>query len=160
MKTCTKCGRTLPLTSFNKHRHSPDGHAWQCRECGARRGKIWRSSPAGIYTNLKGLQQFHKRKPFLISKEDFIAWYNEEPKQCAYCDILEEDIHLMSDYYRSEGRLTVDCMDNDKGYILGNIVLACGRCNFLKSNLLSYDEMRHFAQTYIKPKWQALKNKG
>lgn len=159
MKTCTLCKETKPLSEFGRHRAMKDGRAYWCLECNRKKAKAYRESPAGIYTNIKGLQKFHNRKPFKITREDFVEWYNKQPKQCVYCDILEEDIHLMADYYRSESRLTIDCMDNNAGYFIGNIVLACGRCNFLKSNLLSYDEMIHYAHTYIKPKWQSLKTK-
>ena len=142
-KACTRCGVEKPLSEFNKHSITKDGLDHQCRLCANERSKAFRSTPSGIYTSLKGNQTFLKRKPITITRKEFITWHDEQTKQCVYCDILEEDIHLMSDYYRAESRLTVDCMANDVGYVLGNIVLACGRCNFLKSNLLSYDEMRH-----------------
>ncbi len=158
-KKCTRCGRIQPLSAHGKHRHCKDGLNPECKECNRERSKAWARTPSGIYSNIKGLQNHYKRKPVIITKDEFVEWYNSQHKQCVYCDILEEDIHLMHDYYRSESRLTIDCMDNDTGYVLGNIVLACGRCNFLKSNLLSYDEMRHYAQIYIKPKWVALKTK-
>lgn len=32
-KTCRTCGRTLPLTSFNKSWKSRDGHQHICRDC-------------------------------------------------------------------------------------------------------------------------------
>ena len=32
-KRCSKCGRTLPLSSFHKTRRSKDGYQWRCREC-------------------------------------------------------------------------------------------------------------------------------
>ena len=60
---------------------------------------------------------------------------------------------LNDTYNRKCVRLTVDCIENDLGYIKGNLALACLRCNFTKSNLLSFDEMREIAQKYFKPKW-------
>jgi predicted HTH domain antitoxin len=35
MKKCSKCGRMLPKTSFNKNRKTKDGLQSECRECHA-----------------------------------------------------------------------------------------------------------------------------
>lgn len=42
LKKCLKCGRELPLDSFNKHARRPDGHQDYCRECAAESKKEWR----------------------------------------------------------------------------------------------------------------------
>ena len=155
-KVCTHCGMEKPLSAFSKHRLSPDGHAYQCKECNNKRAKAWRSTPIGIYTNIKGRENHRKRKPFLISKEEFVVWYEGEPKICAYCDIPEHLAPLMRKYFGAHGiQLSVDCKDNDQGYVLDNLVLACDRCNFIKSNIFTHEEMRIIGQKYIKPKWLA-----
>ena len=54
-------------------------------------------------------------------------------------------------------RLTVDRKDNDKGYSLDNMVLACHRCNSIKGDWFSYDEMKEIAEKYMIPrieKWR------
>lgn len=35
-KRCTKCGRILPITEFNKKKHSKDGLQYHCKECQSR----------------------------------------------------------------------------------------------------------------------------
>lgn len=35
VKVCKKCGRTLPLSAFNKNTRSKDGLQYECRECHA-----------------------------------------------------------------------------------------------------------------------------
>lgn len=50
-------------------------------------------------------------------------------------------------------RLTVDCKDNYDGYELDNMVLACLRCNYIKSDFLSFEEMKEIAKKYVRPKW-------
>ena len=52
-------------------------------------------------------------------------------------------------------RLTIDCKDNSLGYIKDNLILACDRCNFIKSNIFTYEEMLFIGETFVKPKWQA-----
>lgn len=162
-KECTKCGVEKPLSAFSKHRLSTDGHAYQCKECGSKRAKIWRATPSGIYNNIKGRTNFYKTnnrehyKPLLISKDEFTEWYTNEPKTCAYCDIPEELLYIIrTQFDRRVKRLGVDCKDNNEGYTLDNMVLACHRCNFIKLNLFSFDEMREIAQKYLKPKWAGL----
>lgn len=164
-KECTKCGVEKPLTGFSKHRLSKDGYAYQCKECNALRSKIWKSTPSGIYTNIIGRSNHYKKtgtkvsKPIKISQEEFIAWHKEEPKFCAYCDIPEKYVMILPEHYKMRReRLSVDCMDNLRGYEVGNMVLACGRCNFIKSDTFSYEEMRSLAQAFVKPKWKALEN--
>ena len=159
-KDCTKCGVNKPLSAFSKHRLSKDGYAYQCKKCNAKRAKIWRSTPEGIYQNIKGITNFYETnnrehyKPLLISRDDFVEWYTHTPKECAYCDIPEELLYIIrTQFDRRVKRLGVDCKDNNEGYTLDNMVLACHRCNFIKLNLFSFEQMREIAQKYLKPKW-------
>ena len=41
-KVCTKCGRELPVTEFNRNRRMKDGRMSECRECVAKIGKVSR----------------------------------------------------------------------------------------------------------------------
>ena len=155
MKHCTKCGELKPLSAFSKHRLLKDGHAYQCRECNKKRSKIFRASPSGIYTTFKGNALHFKKKPIKITREEFLKWYDKQTKKCAYCDIHESDLVKITDKVNNNcSRLTVDCMDNDGGYILGNIVLSCRRCNYIKQDFFSFEQMREIAQKYVKPRWK------
>lgn len=153
-KQCTRCGRELPLSSFGKHRLTKDGHAYQCKECNRERSRIHRLTPEGIYSALKGGQRYYQKKPVIISKKSFIDWYNSQPRQCVYCDLREEDIHNLNDPRNNKSaRLTIDRMNNDEGYSIDNMVLACHRCNEIKTDFFSYEEMREIGQKFVKPIW-------
>jgi len=107
-------------------------------------------SPEGIYISLKfGAKQ--RNIAFLISKLDFINWYNSQIKKCYYCkrdwNQIEYDI-----YNLQKSRLSIDRKDNNKGYIIDNIVLCCMRCNLIKSNYFTEVEMLKIGQI--------IKNKG
>ena len=155
MKACTKCGVEKPISDFSKHRLTNDGHAYQCKECNARRAGYWRTTPSGVYTSIKGRLNYYKKKPMIITKRDFIEWYVNELKICAYCDIPEDKLEVLGDSYNSKAhRLTVDRVENSTGYVMGNMVLACLRCNSIKSDLFTHKEMRQLAQQFIKPKWE------
>lgn len=173
MKTCTYCGEEKPLSAFSKHRLSKDGHAYQCKKCNAKRAKVWRSTPSGIYTALKGQINYTKkhmnrrdyrgyirrpRKDLLCSREEFIGWYNIQPKKCAYCGISEEKLDSVNDVWNEKlARLSVDCVDNDRGYSLDNMVLACGRCNITKNDFFTFEEMKVIGKI-IGTHWES--NKG
>ena len=50
-------------------------------------------------------------------------------------------------------RLTVDCIENNLGYSLDNIVLACGRCNFVKNDFFTHQDMVVIGANHVAPKW-------
>lgn len=162
MKTCTLCGEMKPFSEFTKHRQMKDGLSYWCRECNNKRTKAFRESPSGIYTNIKGRSTYYKAKgskfykPINISREEFIVWYTTQERKCVYCDLPEKYLYLMKEDFNGRvSRLEVDCMDNNRGYEIGNMVLACHRCNFIKLNFLTFEEMRFIGQKFLKPKWEA-----
>jgi len=153
-KVCTRCGEEKPLTDFYKHKLSKDGHAFQCKDCSLERSRVYSKTPAGIHSRLRGRALYYKTKPFKLGREEFVDWYEDQTKKCVYCDIVAEDLPKLSDPFNDfSHRLTVDCKDNSIGYELDNIVLACRRCNSIKSDILTFDEMIYVGQNFIKPKW-------
>jgi len=101
------------------------------------------SNPVGIYSVIKdgvNAKKLPRRTLLKISKADFVKWYNSQEKICFYCkrtfaetqtDILNRKVH----------RLTIDRVDNNRGYENGNLALACLRCNAIKNNYFTKDEM-------------------
>lgn len=45
---------------------------------------------------------------------------------------------------------SIDRKDNNKGYIMGNITLACKRCNIIKGKWFTEQEMLEIADRYLK----------
>ena len=90
-KKCTKCGEIKPLSDYGNHKNSKDGHAWRCKQCSHKHSKKRRATPDGVYDGLKHRHGL-KLKTVVISRDDFIIWYINEPKICAYCGIPEEYI--------------------------------------------------------------------
>ena len=167
MKTCTLCKETKPFEEFTKHRQMKDGLSYWCKECNNKRTKAFRESPSGIYTSLKGRQTYARThqgqkdrgyhlnpKPVTISREAFIVWYNTQEKKCVYCKIPKARLGKTGDKYNDKNlRLSVDCKDNDLGYAEGNLVLACSRCNSIKSDFFTHEEMLEIGRKYVAPKW-------
>ena len=160
MKPCTGCGLEKSLAEFHKHSITKDGLCHICKDCSRERGRSFSMTPSGQYTSIKSRQKFYKKnqsyryKPVLISREDFIKWYEAEPKFCVYCGLPEVQMSEVDDFYNSKGRmLSVDAKDNNLGYVVGNLALACHRCNGIKSDFFSYEEMLEIGGMFVRPKW-------
>ena len=162
MKRCTKCGETKPLSEFGKHRLTKDGHAYRCKECARAYSKKYRKTASGIYQLIKSRNTFRRNrpnqfllpKPVKISREDFVKWYDNEPKVCVYCGLTEPEAKKFIVFCSGRfGRLTIECKDNEAGYVDGNLALACYKCNITKNNMLTYEEMLYVGKNFIKPKW-------
>jgi len=73
----------------------------------------------------------------------YIEWYNKQEQICYYCkrtlNEINQDTKEQSQNYKT--RLSIDRKDSNKGYILNNIILACFRCNAIKSDYFTEQEM-------------------
>ena len=100
-----------------------------------------------------------------MPRKEFYNWYKSEPKFCYYCGIPAELLEITNRIMQNgklkvNWMLTLDRMDNDKGYIRGNIAFACYLCNHVKSNIFTADEMVGIAHKYITPKWREQHEQG
>ena len=113
-----------------------------------------RKNPRSLYSIIK--RNAHLRNiPLTISVDDFIKWWNKQKQICTYCHIPIERLKITNIKKKLSRRLSIDRINNNKGYEKDNLVLACLQCNFIKSNLFTFDEMKKIGQKYIKPKWQS-----
>ena len=71
-----------------------------------------------------------KNIAFHLSKDELRAIITQN---CFYCNIIPQQIQC---HPRSNGEFIyngIDRLDNNKGYILENVVPCCRRCNFMKN---------------------------
>ena len=148
-KLCSKCKQWKPLNEFYKDKTKKSKLKPCCGQCNRDGRNNYGGTVGAIWPRLK------RRNKHICTRELFILWYNNQNKKCVYCDITEENwLRLYgSKYPKKIKRLTIDRMNNDLGYVLDNLALACYHCNFIKSDFLNFDEMREIGQRYIKPKW-------
>lgn len=164
-KVCTKCKKEKPLTEFSSSNPTSDGYNSWCKGCVNKASRKWSKTASGIYSTIKarvnfcrknhnGYRSGSKRK-MNISRKEFIEWYDNQPRVCHYCGLREEALHSDGDMYNDKiNRLTVDCMDNNLGYVKDNLILCCGRCNSIKSDFLSYDEMKYIGRYMVAKRWK------
>lgn len=113
-----------------------------------------RKNPKVLYGTIKR-NALIRKLPIKITQNEFIEWWNSQEQICVYCEIPIERLSILNRNKKMIKRLSIDRLDNEKGYEKGNLALACLQCNFIKSNLFSFEEMREIGQKYIKPKWQS-----
>jgi uncharacterized C2H2 Zn-finger protein len=105
--------------------------------------KQWVLSASGVFYELtKRAKKRNNPELININKEDFIAWYNSQEQKCFYCG--RNLIEIQNDKTQLRGktrRFSIDRIESNKGYEIGNMVLACSRCNSIKNNFFTKDEM-------------------
>lgn len=161
--TCNECGETKPSSEFYKSKMNRSGYRWQCKQCLAKtdrrkyakddvmRGARFKYGKTDMarYTRLKSNAK-RRGTEFLLDKLEFLIWFGEQEKLCYYCGIS-----LTTDGNRAE-QLSVDRKDNLIGYTLENIALCCQRCNTIKGDIFTEQEMVEIAERYLKPKMEVL----
>jgi len=163
-KQCTKCKKVKPLSEFGNSKYTKDGKTYKCLQCKREYAKNYliknKHNPEIIYKKLRfNAKNFGKK--FTLTLDEFEQWYTKQEFKCGYCNLPEEDLKHVDDTFMkmSKNRLTVDCIDNDIGYADGNLILACIRCNNLKSDILNFEQMRYIGQSFLKPIWEKQLNK-
>ena len=168
MKQCSKCKETKELDDYYNHNNTKDGKTHHCKACmtayrkanaekqklymrklretdneGVKkaRNKSYRNTPP----NLKVFYQSQSRAKtrgieFNITPEDIIV-----PEECPYLKV--PFIIGTKDNYQYTHSL--DRIDNDKGYIKGNVEIVTKLANSMK-NSASNDELISFALEIIK----------
>lgn len=139
----------LSVESIQRRRESdPELFLQKQREKGAK----YHKTPLGIYHVLVSRTR-KKKYTAIIGKEDFIKWYVGEEKKCSYCEIPKEKLYLIKEK-KGKLRFSIDRKDNTKGYIKGNICLACFTCNRTKGETFDQYTMKKLAIKFIKPIWK------
>lgn len=146
-KDCAECNKNLPIGEFYKSARSKDGHGTWCKACwvvfdaariitpsviaGRRLSSkrhymkhtakriAYTKTPSGKFGSYRSDAVNTRGLEFTLTKEEFMLFWH---KPCYYCDGAIETVGL-------------DRVDNSKGYVLGNVVSCCKRCNFSKHTM-------------------------
>ena len=76
------CGKFLPLSSFNKHSRSKDGHQNFCRDCNKKKVNEWDSCP-------RNRRRRKLRKKYGITLEDYDQMLKNQDYKCKICGTTE-----------------------------------------------------------------------
>ena len=86
-------------------------------------------------TNSKSQNARRRGIDFNLTTKDIKNIYSS--KKCHYCGAIET-------------RMSIDRKNNNKPYMLDNVVLCCYRCNSMKNKIFSYEEMLILGKAFRK----------
>jgi hypothetical protein len=117
MPYCTKCLKPLDDSKFDKDPRYSDRLTTICKQCKKIRTKNRRYNYtfARRFNSYRGMA-LRRGISFALSKVDFEALWQ---KPCVYCGAEITTIGI-------------DRVDNDRGYVQGNVVPCCSDCNWMK----------------------------
>lgn len=147
MKQCTKCGQTKDISHFHKSRNSKDGFRYTCNECENEYMKnYYNQKPQGRFVRLKR-NALKDGASIEITKDEFVQWFNTQELKCFYCETQLEFVY--GRHWQWNG-LTIDRLIPDAPYKFDNIALACRRCNMIKGNWFTKEQMLEIAIKYLR----------
>lgn len=136
MKKCKVCEKELPEESFYLNRGKYRLHT--CKYCLSKRATAYalrkrkiRFSRAWYRRRFERFKRHAKCRniKFELTFEDFCHLRTYKKEKCFYCRTTKSPF-------------LIDRMDNTKGYSLSNCVVVCLRCNKMKSNEFTAEEMK------------------
>ena len=144
IKQCTQCGEVKSLNRFTKWRGSKSGYRSYCKACNAKyMSNYYQNTTKGWYYRLLYKAKTDKMS-FTLSLGDIKTLANQT--DCYYCQAkMTQGVgrkHHLTDR-------TVDRKDNSRGYIQGNVVMACRRCNLMKGAWFTAEQALEIARQYL-----------
>lgn len=145
-KKCKMCGINKTLDKFHKCKHCSKGVRSVCKECRKIEQKEYSSRDYVLDKN-KNFYQEHKdeirertSKHYWTLNGQYHQYKKRAKKSNIEFDLTENDcvaFYKTKCYYCGGNikALGIDRVDNNKGYILENIVPCCSTCNFMKHML-------------------------
>lgn len=132
LRKCCMCHQVKPLVEFASDRTNKDGYDRRCVPCVRQRAKEKAYSPKGRYQNARSVAKRESHE-WHLSQDDFTALV---ACPCSYCNGAVNPTSL-----------GLDRKDNSKGYTLDNAAPCCTRCNRVKNDHFTFEEMLQLGQT-------------
>lgn len=148
-KLCTKCNLKKPLNHFAKSNIGKDGFRANCKKCDsfwAKKTYNNRKTTISGYLRqlLWGIKARAKRSniEFTITFDDVIELYAKQQSKCAITKVTLTHAHGNG---RIKTNISIDRIDNTKGYTKDNIQLVCDIVNIMK-NTMGLEELVHWCK--------------
>ncbi len=141
--SCRRCKQILNASSFSKSGREKG----ICRDC-ARIDLEERKASGAIPERNTRYSSLGNHTRDKCSSAQFKNWFEKETREEPHCFYCGQPLDL--GHRNSLTGLTIDRMDNTQGYLVGNMVLSCRRCNIIKGSWFSFEEMLEIAEKYLK----------
>lgn len=153
-KRCPRCQTRKGLAEFARCKSGTHGRQSWCKKC--QYGRLDELRSARIEADpvmewarkmVASARNRCKKKPWdcTIDKHDIIELYHEQRGLCAITGVEMEMAYGVG---RCDRHMSLDRINNDRGYEPGNIRLVCDRVNIMRGNLSDY-ELAHWCQAII-----------
>jgi len=136
-----ECGNKIITRGSNLR----SGHTKSCGcqrvdSATGRKSEYGESSFKNLYANVYKTTAKRRNIDFDITIEEFkkIVLSN-----CVYCGSEPSNYHLRTRGFGSFRYNGIDRVDNSRGYIKGNVVPCCKRCNYMKHSMDRNDFLSH-----------------
>jgi len=147
---CTKCNAVKPISSFLRGRkgQKSEYRFSYCLDC--RRAQLYSKLNGNVESYLKDrwnrlvIRATKNNTPIDITWEYFLDLYKRQDGKCFYTDIV---LVCRVGEGKSRHSLSIDRIDNNLGYIKGNVVLCTNQVNTAKGDF-TLDEIKQYM-----PKW-------
>lgn len=154
MRLCPSCEERKTDSHFHKSSRAKSGLQTYCKACQVEKDNEnpdrnerylrYRAKWPGRTTWSFIKKRAEKMGVPFSSMEDFVSWFEGATRRCAYCAMEEAEAKSKFDH-----NLHIDRKENGLGYVVGNMVLACHRCNVVKNAYLSHDQMMQVAGMFF-----------
>jgi hypothetical protein len=150
-KKCSHCKQEKETTEFWRSKCEKDGFQPHCKACILVWHKAWVAHNRKHVNELERIRRhssdraalsyrywdMSQRRDVNFTRAELYQWYTEQNKECHYCK---------NPFSKIDGQTTIDRKDNSKPYTLENICLCCRRCNMVKSDALTEEQMMQVAK--------------
>ena len=145
-------GKNSPF--FGKNHSGKNSPSWKGGELAKRRR--YREKQESLHPEISRYWGMTARAraggiPINITRKEFDIWFSNEQKICSYCGR-----NIWSKAKLRGESLSIDRKHNEVGYVVGNLCLACNRCNSVKSNVFTYTQMKEIADKYLREKFTSV----
>src|SRR5208337_1290466 len=139
------CGKIVNIKAYNLLGKRKDG-TMNTQSCGCLRSEV-----SGNLTRKRPYESLYNgfvascKREVKISYEEFLTFTQTE--NCHYCNGTIAWAEFAPGLHGTRSAYYLDRKDNALGYMVTNVVVCCTRCNKIKSNQLTYEEMVKVGKT-------------
>jgi hypothetical protein len=135
-----KCGNVLEMSAYQVRNGTGTG----CDKCYDRKKPQHRLRPYESCFNVGRTGAKTRSITWALTYDEFLDVITKANSQCHYCHAPV----TWAEYGSVRNNHHLDRMDNDLGYLPGNVVAACKRCNFQKSSYFTYAQWYAMTECY------------
>lgn len=134
-RTCKTCKKSLALTRFELDKRN-NKRLWNCIACrNSGKNKKMTESPYAYLNHLYSQLKYRRKKThdFTITNDYLHYLWRKHKGVCRYSG--KQMTHIKDGTGYHLGNVSIDRIDNTKGYVKGNIALVCLAINMMKYTL-------------------------